>query len=455
MSPLLFALNTLVAEFLYAQNCHFTLSVFATECPFKHAMPPFERTKRFRFTSTELDEIGEAVGLKTQDAARVNAYYVQDNSNVNDSLLFALCHTLFGGLLMSVPTLPPSYPPPPRSTQTEFGRKKTKSKEVQTIESAAIRRPHTISDEQQQKYLQKFNNIMDRMSEHILKMTANMEALKSRKWFGSVASASQQNSKQFERLNEGLDKITQALQQLVDAEKSPQQLTLMVATVTKLTVEMQRCAESFDKLLSLARVAAAAIAEKVDVPVETDQKYSQWVDTMCHSKFGRRFLRRVDEHHRKQRKRENAQLKQEYDARLAEAKKLIKSKLKDKVTRKCRLIMSTGLGTVEASDRDDGKIKYNGKIIQLRTKGAGKVVPPPPPANDDDDEARPKQKLTRVTGVPVDIVPVVVDDGCPTMVTKKSVMTMTTTTTAASPLEKVPAPSREPIIVEHIVKKTK
>lgn len=50
-------LNTLVAEFLYAQNCHFSLSVFSSEVPYKNVLPDFEKSKKFRFDAAELDDI--------------------------------------------------------------------------------------------------------------------------------------------------------------------------------------------------------------------------------------------------------------------------------------------------------------------------------------------------------------------------------------------------------------
>lgn len=57
LSPLVLVINTLVAEFLYAQNCHFSLSVFNSEVPYKNALPDFDKIKKFRFDSVELEEI--------------------------------------------------------------------------------------------------------------------------------------------------------------------------------------------------------------------------------------------------------------------------------------------------------------------------------------------------------------------------------------------------------------
>ncbi|XP_055599268.1 centriole and centriolar satellite protein OFD1 [Uranotaenia lowii] len=69
LSPLVLVLNTLVAEFLYTQNCHFSLSVFSNEVPFKNTLPDFARSgpngdERFRLSHVELKEIFEALGLE-------------------------------------------------------------------------------------------------------------------------------------------------------------------------------------------------------------------------------------------------------------------------------------------------------------------------------------------------------------------------------------------------------
>lgn len=61
LSPMALALHTLVAEFLYVQNCHYTLSVFCSETPHHHTLPDFEGRKEFRFSSDELQQVLQAI----------------------------------------------------------------------------------------------------------------------------------------------------------------------------------------------------------------------------------------------------------------------------------------------------------------------------------------------------------------------------------------------------------
>ncbi|XP_055626783.1 uncharacterized protein LOC129768872 [Toxorhynchites rutilus septentrionalis] len=63
LSPMVLVLNTLVAEFLYTQNCHFALSVFSNEVPFKNTLPNFAKSKHFRLDRNELREIFQALGI--------------------------------------------------------------------------------------------------------------------------------------------------------------------------------------------------------------------------------------------------------------------------------------------------------------------------------------------------------------------------------------------------------
>ncbi|TMW45284.1 hypothetical protein DOY81_009633, partial [Sarcophaga bullata] len=88
LSPLVLALNTLVAEFLYAQNCHFTLSVFCTEIPYRNTLPDFESMRQFRFNDVEILEIWEAVtGRKAVKKDLHKHVILNYEANPNMSLL--------------------------------------------------------------------------------------------------------------------------------------------------------------------------------------------------------------------------------------------------------------------------------------------------------------------------------------------------------------------------------
>ncbi|KFB50286.1 hypothetical protein ZHAS_00018366 [Anopheles sinensis] len=87
LSPLVLVLNTLVAEFLYTQNCHFSLSIFTNEVPFKNTLPDFTRSPKFRLNRTELGDIFEALGIE-HHAGLVEKYEKFGTDQGSRSLLY-------------------------------------------------------------------------------------------------------------------------------------------------------------------------------------------------------------------------------------------------------------------------------------------------------------------------------------------------------------------------------
>ncbi|XP_058831715.1 centriole and centriolar satellite protein OFD1 [Topomyia yanbarensis] len=97
LSPLVLVLNTLVAEFLYTQNCHFTLSVFSNEVPFKNTLPDFTKSTNFRLQRTELREIFEALGIEHYSGL-VEKYESKTTKDGAKSLIYII----FKSMLASV-----------------------------------------------------------------------------------------------------------------------------------------------------------------------------------------------------------------------------------------------------------------------------------------------------------------------------------------------------------------
>lgn len=456
LSPLLFAIHTLIAEFLYAHNCHFTLSVFVSETQFKTSMPSFERMAKFRFNNTELNDIGQAIGLKQPDAVCIFNEYDsnQQNGSISSSLLYSIFQVLLGGLYMPIPPstgrlIPKKVPllPP----------QKHKTAETQTTADGwkgRRRRESIIADEKHDKYLKKFNLVMDRMSEHVVKMTANMEALKSSVYRHSEFQQSYSDDK-FDLLNESLVEINDKLQQLVRAETEPNQMTLMVTTMSWLTVEMQRCAESFDQLLQLSRNTACAACKSAAVEDGAEKpplKYTEWVNKLRYSKYGQTFLRNIEEYQKKKLKQERFRLNQVFKVKLAESRLLIKLNVKQKILQKCRGIVNYGMlcNMLDVTDSEMKKINLGIddklRVIQRREEHI----------KSSSAELKNPSILTRVSGVSVNIVPatatvakkVFVSTGPPLALSAKQINDQKV------PLEKVPAATYEPMIVKQIVSKT-
>ena len=80
LSPLVLVLNTLVSEFLYTQNCQFTLSVFTNEVPYKNTLPDFTKSDQFRFSQVEMKEIFDALGMGDNEEITKRYQQSQDPS---------------------------------------------------------------------------------------------------------------------------------------------------------------------------------------------------------------------------------------------------------------------------------------------------------------------------------------------------------------------------------------
>uniref|UniRef100_A0A182W1W6 cysteine--tRNA ligase n=1 Tax=Anopheles minimus TaxID=112268 RepID=A0A182W1W6_9DIPT len=97
LSPLVLVLNTLVAEFLYTQNCHFSLSIFTNEVPFKNTLPDFTRSSKFRLNRAELGEIFEALGIEHYDGL-VQKYEKFGTDHGSRSLLYIVFKTVLSAV---------------------------------------------------------------------------------------------------------------------------------------------------------------------------------------------------------------------------------------------------------------------------------------------------------------------------------------------------------------------
>ncbi|XP_055370721.1 titin homolog [Condylostylus longicornis] len=98
-SPLNLILNTLVAEHLYVENCHYTLSVFCAEMPNEIVPPNLESRTDFRFSKENLIEIFEAFGNGSLNERMRNIVldnYMQDDSEEKpiSSLLYVIFETM-------------------------------------------------------------------------------------------------------------------------------------------------------------------------------------------------------------------------------------------------------------------------------------------------------------------------------------------------------------------------
>lgn len=348
-------LNTLVAEFLYSQDCHFTLSVFSTEAPYKNTLPDFEAQRKFRFNTTELGQIFEAINITPEIKDIVTGLYVTPcDDQVNTSLLYSLLRIIL-----------PS---------AEIGH----SKGTQTSVSEPTLKCVSKKDKDL-KYFRKFSEYLDQLSHHLLQMTKSMKSLQINK-SPKIENIVHNSSDKLNRLNKNLENITQKLMDLSVSKTNEREIHEMVLNVTGLTGEMQRCAQSFEKLLELT-VQTAAIpttqptgtAKASKLNIQPDQTYTEWLMQMKTSKFGRKFISSLETYQRKTMQEESDRLRKTFEDQLAQHRLLFKLHYKQKLLEKCKCMVNAANGTERVQELINFNDIIDAKLRALKEREAAAV----------------------------------------------------------------------------------
>ncbi|XP_053948448.1 uncharacterized protein LOC128856992 [Anastrepha ludens] len=360
LSPLVLALNTLVAEFLYAQNCHFSLSVFCTEVPFRNTLPDFENAQHFRFTNDEIKEILEAIFDKTSnEAAFKNSIIGKYESNKNVSLLMLIMRYLLRQKEDCARKLA-SFKSEAVTKGTQTAQMSTTPYEAEQIlppqHSPEARKSKTEMPNSHLKYLNKYLMILStkvkEMSEQFEEMRKQPYALPSTRLSKSV------RTRRYDKLNRSLERITSQLKQMTHTKRKSKQVVAVVSAVDALAAQFSKCVESFR---SVSRELIASNEKQQKLPnaephkpqhtqaaVQVDlscgriqggkenrpaeeKTYTDWVHEMRHTKNGQKFLDRIEVSLKKALNRQRELLRNESEEKLQHQKQLLKIQYKEKL----------------------------------------------------------------------------------------------------------------------------
>ncbi|XP_036318038.1 putative leucine-rich repeat-containing protein DDB_G0290503 [Rhagoletis pomonella] len=361
LSPLVLALNTLVAEFLYAQNCHFTLSVFCTEVPFRNTLPDFENSQHFRFTGDEIKEILEAIFEKTSyEASFKNSIIRKYEGAKNVSLLMLIlryllrqkeeCVKKIASIKSGVVT---------EGTQTTEVMSKpcaTDGPFTQT-DSFETRRAKIEISNSNMRYLNKYLMIL---STKVKEMSEQFEELRKKRYttLPSTRLTKSVRTRRYEKLNRSLERIMDQLKHMTHTKRKSKQVMAVVSSVDALAAQFTKCVESF-RTVSKDLIASSEkhkqlqstvphkpinsqVAVQVDLFSEraqggeqkqpTDEKtYTDWVHEMRHTKNGQKFLDRIEASLKKALNRQRELLRNESEEKLQHQKELLKIQYKEKL----------------------------------------------------------------------------------------------------------------------------
>ncbi|XP_061394721.1 uncharacterized protein LOC133330281 [Musca vetustissima] len=371
LSPLILALNTLVAEFLYAQNCHFTLSVFCTEVPFRNTLPDFESMRHYRFNEREINDIWEAVTgtmpiKRCLDAAVLDEY----ETDASTSLLLLIIKSLLN-------MKPPEMLHKTVEIQTDNDRvapaHHCQQKQSVSVQTTNVPESPTKSTPKADN-LRHINKYLLILSQKVNEMTREFEMLiKQRNLKNSQKSARSVRSRDFHTLNKSLERINENVKHLTKCRSKGKPLTNIVESIDNLTKQFGKCAESFGQVTrELAKKETQNINIKTDTCVQRnsiekqtetevqEKSYSEWINEMRTTENGRKFLERVEHSLSKAVAKQKEQWQNEQDNKMKQMKSLIKLHYKQK--------MLTLLSRQSSEEQQTNEAKKLNETIEIKLR---------------------------------------------------------------------------------------
>lgn len=361
LSPLLLALNTLVAEFLYSEDCHFSLSVFATEVPFRNALPDFESAAQsvFRFSDPELNAIFEAIKCsKSQHESIVRKLYVDKDEMAmatNTSLLYCIFRGLIDARSNGKATsttnlsrdthLSASHQSPAAAASAPGLNAAATADNRQAHQSPPCSTCNKNDPDKLQintRYFKYLNRYLDILSDRVHEMSESLARIGQR-----TASAAQptttSNSQQLEQsIKSSINKMQEHLADMSKSKKKHKKLQDIINSVEKLSTNLEKCSDNMHNLYVATKTAASngqshRIIKPTDdtispnpLPSADAQDYSIWLHDMKTSVNGKRFIARMETSLQKTLDREKDHLQKLFDEKMENYRVLIKLHYKQK-----------------------------------------------------------------------------------------------------------------------------
>lgn len=341
LSPLVLVLNTLVAEFLYAENCHFSLSVFSAEVPYKNTLPDFEAVTAavhgpFRLSERELKDIIEAIGMSKSNAKTIQKFYASiDNGNgvgrnaMGKSLLYCIFKIMLTGTGVK------------DKTNAADGVEEVTKEPIVNVDtnSSAKCANCSLSEKKFKKYqissryFKYLNRYLDILSERVRDMSQSLAEIHSenplkRKSVAESSAALESNVKK------ALDRIIENVNHLTKSKRKSKKLTDFLQSIDRLSTNLEVCASNMARLLVTVTNECGDLkrprteSEKMGNSVDVD--YCTWLQELKTSGNGRRFVARLEASLQKTLAKEQETIERVYKEKMETYRMLIKCHYKQK-----------------------------------------------------------------------------------------------------------------------------
>lgn len=285
----LLALNSLVAEYLYTQNCQFTLSVFATEVSFPNALPDFYSDPvPYRFSVIQQQDLLRSFGVTQEIESDIRKQYLTwDTNSQNTSLLFTMLQSMCSA---AKPDNGVALRMASKSSQT-----KIKYKPIHQSNKLFFRN---------RKLLHRVHSHLNALISNIMQIMKTIETVPSKKHVQHIISKLHRKRQYLERL------------------------PIKHKLLKKIVDSTCRLSSELESLVDMLNIKKGPESETInlDNPIITSQtsQYCDWVQELKNSANGKRFLQHIIKHYKNERQIEIA----EHQKKLSEEIKLERARLK-------------------------------------------------------------------------------------------------------------------------------
>lgn len=346
LSPLLLVLNTLVAEFLYSEDCHFSLSVFSTEVPFKNTLPDFEgRTKKgtmFRFSENELKDIFEAIKMLNPAYEKQIQDLYFDEDEIADAANTSLLYSIFKNVCSLKGDIGPVEAR--REKRSDDVTKNEPTEQMPRVGVAPDQKCANCekhkSDKYQidSRYFKHLNRYLDILSDRVQEMSESLAKIHSKNSKSNKASDSLQLES---NVKNSLNQLQAELLGLNKSKKKHRKFQEMINTIEKLSANVEKCGGNLENLLDVTNSTLnemkmqeermKAGKSNSDNGEHQDSKdYGTWLREMRCSENGKKFIGRLEVSLQKTLDKEKEHLKKAFDEKMENYRALIKLHYKQK-----------------------------------------------------------------------------------------------------------------------------
>lgn len=375
LSPLVLVLNTLVAEFLYVENCHFSLSVFSAEVPYKNTLPDFEAAtttnqKPFRLSERELKDIFQAIGMSESNAETIRKFYTCNYSGDGDSttdtlrksLLYSIFKIVFTGAEVNATKATPKN-----------GTKEMKNESILSVDTNSSTKCANCSMDLKKikkcqinsRYFKYLHRYLDILSQRVRDMSKSLIEIHSdspskRKSIAETSAALESN------LKKTLDKIIEKVNHLSKSKRKSRKLQDFLQSIDRLSSNLETCANNMERLLvtvtnkcSDPKRPSTTFAMKEN---SIDVDYCTWLQELKTSENGRRFVNRLEASLQKTLAQEQESCEKIYEEKMKNYRMLIKLHYKEKYAKNVKCSNVNSPLTAKSAEIKSPKKKINASM---------------------------------------------------------------------------------------------